>query len=155
MRHNFFQYVAGSAIAGMLALIPGEMVAAQTSKPFENLEPPLRLAQATQPTSPEDLMLEVELTDEQAQQLEAIFAAYQPDINQAEADLEEALIGFYDILLPETPDADIRVQRQKVIIADRTLSDLLFERNMAIRNVLTIDQRSDINQLIRDVLENY
>jgi len=57
-----------------------------------------------------------------------------------------------EITDPATPSEDLRTQRQKLVEADIAFEDLLFERLMAVRDVLTLEQREDFNQQVEEAL---
>lgn len=102
----------------------------------------------TQPDAPEDLVIE-DLTDEQAAQIVAIFDTYQPQIDAATADYLEALIVLNDLLVPETSDLALTNARNDVVATEQVIDDLVFRRNLAIRSVLTLEQRQIMNDYVR------
>jgi Spy/CpxP family protein refolding chaperone len=101
-----------------------------------------------QPDSPDDLAVD-DLTDEQIAEMEAIFTTYQPQIQAAVADYDASLAALGDTLIPQSTDAQITQARNNVVAAEKALDDLVFERNLALRSVLTADQRLVINDYLR------
>jgi Spy/CpxP family protein refolding chaperone len=98
-----------------------------------------------------DLVIE-DLTPEQSAQVEAIIETYKPQIEAAALTYADAVKALVDILLPTTPAADLIDAREAVLTSERDADDLIFERNMAIREVLTVEQRQPINDYLRNGL---
>ncbi len=106
---------------------------------------------AEQPTSADELVID-DLTDDQSAQIELIFEEYQPQIEAATLTYEEEAADLLDLLQPATPEADLITARETVLDAERAAEDLIFERNLALREVLTLDQRQVINDYLRNGL---
>lgn len=106
---------------------------------------------ADQPTSTEDLTLD-DLTPEQAAQIQTIFDTYAPQVEQATEAYTEAVAAMLDVLKPETSAQILAEARADLLAAERDLDDLTFERNLAIREVLTQQQRQTINDYVRAAL---
>jgi Spy/CpxP family protein refolding chaperone len=105
-----------------------------------------------QPAATQDLVIE-NLTADQIVQIETIFTTFQPQIEAAASDYSEALEVLNNLLVPTTGDAAIAAARDQAAIAERALDDLVFERNLAIRSVLTPAQRQSINAYLRAWLQ--
>lgn len=105
----------------------------------------------SQPVTPDDLAAEG-LTDEQMTQIAAIFDTYAPQIDAAMDEYEAALAVLNDLLVPTTADLAIIDARNNVVTAGQQVDDLLFERNMALRGVLDLEQRQAINDYLRTLL---
>jgi Spy/CpxP family protein refolding chaperone len=152
------------ALAGLGFILPGAL--AQTlaesqpqSMPLaQPLADPLTTASITltdleaQPEASQDLVIEA-LTADQLTQIEAIFATYRPQIETARIDYSAALAVLNNLLVPETADLALIQARTDTITAERAIDDLVFERNLAIRSVLTPDQRQGINDYLRAWLD--
>ncbi len=106
---------------------------------------------AGQPASAEDLTID-DLTPEQTAEIQAIFDTYQPQIEAAIATYTAAANDLLAILQPATPAQDLVQAREAVLTAERDHDDLVFERNLAIREVLTQSQRQTINDYVRAAL---
>lgn len=142
------------AAAGLVWAMP-TAVLAETTEPMPET---LLLAQSpssdtldnlqNQPDSADDLAID-SLTDDQVAQLIAIFETYQPQIDMATGDYLETLAILNDLLEPQTSDLALTNARNDVVAADQVVSDLVFQRNLAIRSVLTLDQRQVINDYVR------
>jgi hypothetical protein len=105
-----------------------------------------------QPEASQDLAIEA-LTADQIAQIEAIFAAYRPQIEAARIDYSAALAVLNNLLVPATADLALTQARTDAITAERAIDDLVFERNLAIRSVLTPEQRQGINDYLRAWLD--
>ncbi len=103
---------------------------------------------ATQSDVPPDLGLG-NLTPDQVAQLDAIFATYQPQIEAATIAYGEALTVLNDRLVPATTDDALTQARNQAVAAKRALDDLVYARNLALRSVLTLEQRQAINDSLR------
>ena len=106
---------------------------------------------AGQPTSADELVID-DLTADQAAQIELIFEEYQPQIEAAILTYEAAAADLLDLLQPATPAADLIAARETVLETERAAEDLIFERNLVLREVLYPDQRQAINTYLRNGL---
>ncbi|WP_204137773.1 hypothetical protein [Halomicronema sp. CCY15110] len=104
-----------------------------------------------QPTSADELVID-DLTSDQSAQIELIFEEYQPQIEAAILTYEEAAAGLAGLPLPDTPAANLSIARETVLDAERAAKDLIFERNLVVREVLTLDQRQALNTYLRNGL---
>lgn len=124
-------------------------------------QPQLHLAQATtsdtlsdlenQPESPEDLAID-SLTDDQVAQMVTIFDTYQPQIDAASDNYLAALEVMNNLLVPSTADLALSDAFANVVATETALDTLIFQRNLALRSVLTLDQRQVINDYVRAYL---
>ncbi len=105
----------------------------------------------TQPQSTEDLEVD-DLTDDQVAQIEAIFDAYEPQITEATANYLAALEVMNNLLVPTTADLALSNAHNQVLATEQALDTLIFERNLALRSVLNLDQRQVINDYVRAYL---
>ncbi|MBD2425689.1 Spy/CpxP family protein refolding chaperone [Phormidium sp. FACHB-1136] len=105
----------------------------------------------TQPQSTEDLDVD-DLTDDQAAQMEAIFDAYEPQIAEATANYLAALEMMNNLLVPTTADLALSDAHDQVLTTRQALDTVVFERNLALRSVLNLDQRQVINDYVRAYL---
>ena len=107
---------------------------------------------AGQPAGTDDDLVIEDLTPEQSAQVETIIETYRPRIEAATATYNDAVSNLIEILLPTTPAADLTKAREAVLTSERDAEDLIFERNLAIREVLTVEQRQPINDYLRSGL---
>ncbi len=114
------------------------------------------LAQTTEePKSPEEAIKEfidsLNLTDEQKTQITTIITEYRPEIIETFQELVVALNNLNRVVKPDSSSNDIRVARDEVVHLERKLSDLMFDELIEIRDKLTVEQRSQINQKISEL----
>jgi Spy/CpxP family protein refolding chaperone len=105
----------------------------------------------SQPQTTTDLQIE-DLMDEQVAQMEAIFAAYEPSVTEATDNYLAALEMMNNLLVPETADLALSDAHSQVLTTKQVLDTVVFERNLALRSVLTLDQRQTINDYVRAYL---
>ena len=105
----------------------------------------------SQPQTTTDLELD-DLTDDQVAQIEAIFDAYEPQITEATANYLAALEVMNNLLVPTTADLALSNAHNQVLATEQALDTLIFERNLALRSVLNLDQRQVINDYVRAYL---
>jgi Spy/CpxP family protein refolding chaperone len=142
------------AAAGLAAIAPPSLAQTVDTAPA-SVRSAVTLAQATdvddQPASPDDLAGE-NLTDEQVAQLEAIFDTYQPQIEAATARYLTSLETINALLVPSTDDLTLTNAHNDVVVAEQAMDELIFQRNLALRSVLSLDQRQVINDYVRAYL---
>lgn len=158
------------AVSGCLALVVNTTAMAQSSQSvphqFTPLTSGLLVSQAsgtgvnqvteelqTQPQTPMEAWGEaLGLTDKQKTDIEAIFSLYQPRIEESATAYFEALGSLNQVLVPSSDSQVIIAARNTVLTHERATYDLLFQRNMAIREVLDPTQRATINSALRELL---
>lgn len=110
------------------------------------------LAQTTQPTSQDQILNTINsLTPTQQQQITSIFQSSQPAIDQKTDQLQTALTALEQSLTPNTPASTISAAHQKVISIAQQRNQLYFNRLLKIREVLTVQQRSQLNPAVREL----
>ena len=110
------------------------------------------LAQDSQTTSEQQIIDAINsLTPNQQQQIESIFQDSQPEIDQKTSQLQEALQSLEQSLTPNTPSSTISDAHQQVIAIAQERNQLYFDRLLEIREILTVQQRSQLNQAIRSL----
>lgn len=105
----------------------------------------------SQPQATEDLEVD-DLTAEQVAQMEAIFDAYEPQIAEATANYLAALELMNNLLVPTTADLALSNAHDQVLTTRQALDTVIFERNLALRSVLNLEQRQVINDYVRAYL---
>lgn len=105
-----------------------------------------------QSDSTDELVID-DLTSAQSAQIELIFEEYQPQVEAAIVTYEEATADLLDLLQPNTPAEDLMAAHKTVLDAERAAEDLVFERTLEVREVLTPDQRQAISSYLRNRLE--
>ncbi|ELS00686.1 hypothetical protein Xen7305DRAFT_00003870 [Xenococcus sp. PCC 7305] len=126
-----------------------------SAEPKQNIDVQL-LAQSTEtPKSAEEAVKEfidsLNLTDEQKTQIKTIVTDYRPEIIETFQELVVALNTLEQVVKPESSSNEIRVARDEVVHLERKLSDIMFDELIAIRDELTVEQRGQINQKIREL----
>ncbi len=143
----------GAVAVGMIAFLPTSAIAQllpNDSPAAQDLQETLE----SQPRSSDEYVNEtLNLTDDQARQIQAIFDRYQPSITNAVNDYLASLETLDRLLQPETPSEEIRRARNATLDKERVLDDLLFSRTMDVREVLTVDQRAQVNTYLRSLAE--
>jgi len=126
-------------------------------------QPQLHLAQAAtttsstltdlenQPDTVDDLSIDT-LTDDQVAQMATIFNTYQPQIDAASDNYLAALEVMNNLLVPSTADLALSDAFANVLSTEAALDTVIFQRNLALRSVLTPDQRQVINDYVRAYL---
>jgi Spy/CpxP family protein refolding chaperone len=149
-----FKLISGFMASACLAWAVPLGMAQTPGSPAEGLllaqteSPDVLTELESQPQSPDDLMVN-DLTDEQIAEIIVIFDQYQPEIDTATADYLEALGVLNNLLFPQISNLAITDARNNVVAAEQKIDDLVFEQNMAIRSVLTQEQRAVINDFVR------
>jgi Spy/CpxP family protein refolding chaperone len=106
-----------------------------------------------QPQTAEAFFGPLDLTNDQKAEIIAIFNEYQPRIYEAEAEYTVAVARLSDLIAPSVPEEAIRRARTEAVVKEQVVYDLLFDRSMAIREVLSVDQRTEIGDSLRALLD--
>ena len=134
-----------------LSLVPN--ISRAESK--NNLNTQLLAQQTEEPKSAEEAIKHfidnLNLTDEQKTQITTTISDYRPEIIETFQELVVALNNLNQVVKPDSSSNDIRVARDEVVHLERKLSDLMFDELIEIRDELTVEQRSQINQKIREL----
>jgi hypothetical protein len=104
--------------------------------------------------SPEPEVLVIDnLTLDQTNQITELYEYYQPQLEAAELAYLAAAENLLNIFLPTTPAADLIEAREAVVTTGQVVNNLLFERTLALREVLTLEQRQEFHDYLRIGLE--
>jgi Spy/CpxP family protein refolding chaperone len=107
-----------------------------------------------QPQTVDAFLVDVlDLTEAQQTEIREIFEDYQPRIRQSFQDYLTAMETLNSALVPATDSRLLVRARNEAVDLERNTYDLLFERNIAIRDVLNPNQRTMINSTLRDLLD--
>ena len=136
---------SGSSFLPPQAVASAPQLVAQSATEL-TAEPAIATGQSD---SPDELVI-ADLTSDQSAQIELIFEEYQPQVEAALATYEEATADLLDLLQPNTPTEDLLAAYETLLDAERAAEGLIFERDLMVREVLTLDQR----QVISDYLHN-
>lgn len=132
------------------ASTPSDMQTAPSTDSADGLSQDLE----QQPQSPEELFVQIlDLSDEQRTAISGVFTTYQPQIQQAVQAYNQAVSQLNQVLVPSSSNDQISDARNEVLDRERAVYDLIFDRNLAIRDVLNPDQRTTINNALRNLFD--
>lgn len=107
------------------------------------------IAQEQSAAEQETFEVQPSLSPEQTEQIKAIFEEYKPQIQTAFGEYQNSLISFEELIGTNPSNEEVRERRTAVLDNERIIEDLLFERTMAIRDVLTEEQKASIAEYMR------
>ncbi len=108
------------------------------------------VAQDSEATSEQQIINALNsLTPAQAQQVQSILQSSQPEIDQKTAQLQQALQSLEQSLTPNTPSSAINTAYEQIVAIVQERDQLYFQRLLKIRELLTVQQRTQFNQAIR------
>lgn len=138
-----------------LLLVSAVSATTAIAKPLVEVNPsqPQLIAQTPVEETPEDFEVQPSLSPEQTDQIKAVFAAYNPKLQSAFSEYQNSLQAFEDIIGTNPPNEEIQTRRSDVLDKERIVADLLFERTMAVRDVLTDEQKASIAEYMREQIE--
>lgn len=93
------------------------------------------------------------VTPEQQAKIKAIETQYEPKINAAIEKYKLSAQELSNIIGTNPPTSDLKTKRKQVLDDERAVEDLIFERLMDIRDVLTPEQKQSISDSIRKSLK--
>lgn len=102
----------------------------------------------------EALIQKLELTEEQQMELMSTFELYQPEIEESFSRFQASLVELNAVLMPTSSEAEIRIARQNAISSGEELRELLFNRLMEVRAILTVEQREKVHELIQELADS-
>ncbi|HEY9635980.1 MAG TPA: Spy/CpxP family protein refolding chaperone [Coleofasciculaceae cyanobacterium] len=101
------------------------------------------------------LMEQLNLTQEQKQKLQAIHSQYKEQISQSKQSLHQATEELKKLMAGNASAGEIRTKHQEVRRLRDQLEEVSFESMLAMREVLTPDQRSQFAQLMEHRRTNF
>lgn len=104
------------------------------------------------PTAEQFIVANPGLSAEQAAAIQRIYVEYEQELQLAVNAYLEASNLLNTLVQPETTNEAIAQVRTEVVDHERRVYDLLFQRAMAIRAVLTPEQRVTVNTQLRSLL---
>ena len=148
--NNLFRLVALSVPMLILTGFNANSVLADSQTITSN---PVQVTQATE-TETVELTIDPPLTPEQEAQLQAISTAYQPKL-QAAAQEYTASLSAIDALLGTNPTNEkIRETYNQAQTKRNNLSNLLLDKLLEFRGVLTPEQQASLSDDIRSYIES-
>ncbi len=103
----------------------------------------------------ERLFETLDLSEEQVTQIRTIREGDREamqSLREAERAEREAL---HELMAGTATDAELRAQHEKLQTLDREVADLRFENMLAVRNVLTPEQRTEVSERMEQRREEY
>ena len=94
------------------------------------------------------LIQQLDLTDEQRAQIEAIQAKYADDLGPNNQNLNAAYQELRTMMIGDTPDETIRRKHEEIRAMRQESGDLRFESMLEVRQVLTLEQRQELADLM-------
>ena len=132
------------SLGGAVAFIsPNSLIPEVFAQNTESPERPMR-------GKTDRLVQELNLTPEQTQQIEAIQAQYQEEMSQSKEAMRQAQQELMDLMAGTASVDQIREQYNQVETLKQQVSQLRFDSMLAMREVLTPEQRSQAAQLMQN-----
>ncbi len=98
----------------------------------------------------ENWLQELNLNKEQIQKIQAIRRQYQDRLTQQRQSVKQAQQALKDLMASgDAPSEQIRQKFNQVQTMQQTLADTRMESMLAIRNVLTVEQRQKMTELMQ------
>ena len=97
----------------------------------------------------ERLTEELNLTADQVSQMQAIREATRASMQAIHENLRAERETLHALMAGDTPEAELRTQYDTVQTLQREAADMRFETMLATREVLTLEQRSELAELMR------
>lgn len=94
----------------------------------------------------ERLIEDLDLTDAQVEQIRTIRQGSRDDMQTLHQDLRTERDRLHDLMASNTTEADLRAQHATVQTLHREAADQRFETMLAVREVLTPDQRVELGE---------
>lgn len=144
-----------SVVSVLLLSLGGALVLANPKPLFpqpwaQNQNGPRR-AQRDQPK----IMEQLNLTDEQKQKLQAIQTQYKDQISQRKQAVRQATQELRDLMAGDASADEIRAKHRQVQGLRQQMEEVSFESMLAMREVLTPEQRSQFARLIEQRRANF
>lgn len=97
---------------------------------------------------------QLNLTAEQQQEIQAIRDRYQAQMQASRDQMRQNMERMSQMMAGNTSDNDLRNQHNQILQARQQMGQMHFEQMLAIRNVLTPEQRQQFAQLMQQRREN-
>lgn len=148
--------ISRASISSVLLLSLGGVVAVANSNSLS----PQFVAQDLMGQGPQQLgrprlMQQLDLTPEQQQQLQSVRQQYASQISQQHQALRQAQQKLADMMAGTASDSEIRNQYRQVELLRQQVGELHLESMLAMRGVLTPEQRSRFAQLMEQRRDHF
>ncbi len=137
-------------IALLLSLGSAIALPISTSASITLAQADLQSPRRSRPQRKENWLQELNLNKEQIQKIQAIRRQYQDRLTQQRQSVKQAQQALKDLMASgDAPSEQIRQKFNQVQTMQQTLADTRMESMLAIRNVLTVEQRQKLTELMR------
>ena len=102
----------------------------------------------------ERLIEELDLTDTQVEQIRALRQENQGEMQRLHQNLRTEREALHDLMAGEATEAELRTQHDEIQTRHREIADQRFENMLAVREVLTPEQRAELGQLMEQRRES-
>lgn len=97
-----------------------------------------------------EMLEQLDLSEEQRQQIAEIQEKYAPEIQQNQEELRSAYEELREMMVGNTSDEVIRQQHQEIGLMRQDLADLRLEGLLEVREVLTLEQRQELADMMQE-----
>lgn len=98
---------------------------------------------------------QLNLSTEQQQQIQAIRDRYQPQMDANKEQMRQTMDEMRQLMTGNASDRDLRNKHNELVQLRQQISEIHFEQMLAIRNVLTPEQRQQFAQQMQERRENW
>lgn len=136
------------SLGGTVALYTPQMAVAQSETRTEN-----RPGAQGQISFENKVLQQLNLTPEQTQKIQAIQEQYRTELEQPRQAFVQASQEFQALMEGDASAEQVREKRRQVQELQQLFSNLSFEHQLAIRDVLTLEQRRQRAAIMRDPIK--
>jgi len=111
------------------------------------------VAQNTSSSENTELTINPPLSQDQQNKVQAIDAKYIPQLEAAVQNYEQSVKDIETLIGVNPPNSEIIAKRKKVLDNELTVRNLAFDRLMAIREVLTPQQKESLATSVRQLFD--
>lgn len=97
---------------------------------------------------------QLNLTPQQQQEIQAIRDRYEQDMQAKKEQMNQAMSELRQMMAGNASDRDLRNKHNEVVRLRQQMGEMRFEQMLAMRNVLTPEQRQQFNQLMEEGRQN-
>ncbi len=97
---------------------------------------------------------QLNLTSEQQQEIQTIRERYEPEMQANHEEIRQSMERMREMMTGSTSDRDLRNQHNQILRARQQIGEMQFEQMLAIRNILTPEQRQQFAQLMQQHRQN-
>jgi len=150
--------IATALIAGLMLPVAGLFTASQLQAQTALPIPEMMLAQRNDDFDrgerAERLIEELNLTEAQVSQIRAIREGARDEMQALHSNLRDQREVLHDLMASEATENELRAQYDTVQSRHQEVADARFENMLAVREVLTPEQRAELSELMEQRREN-